>query len=214
MTSDVNEPVAARQVRVRSRPRPAEVRSRILAAAAGVFAQRGFTAASVDEVAAAAGFTKGAVYSNFENKDDLFFALLGEQVKARIAVARQALAEAGGSSQEQMWVMGEALSRVLTADRDWQLLFLEFWQRAVREPAVGRRFAAHREGMRTLIAEAFRNESQRRGATLALPPERMATVALALSNGLAIEELASPGTVPPTLLSEVLVRLSDGPAAG
>src|ERR1035438_3365086 len=50
-------------------------REHLLAAAAEVFAERGFHGASLDEVAAVAGFTKGAVYSNFKNKEDLFLAL-------------------------------------------------------------------------------------------------------------------------------------------
>jgi len=53
-----------------------QTREYLLQAAARVFAERGFHGASLDEVAAAAGFTKGAVYSNFKNKEDLFLALL------------------------------------------------------------------------------------------------------------------------------------------
>ena len=55
-----------------------QTREHLLAAAAEVFAERGFHGASLDEVAAVAGFTKGAVYSNFKNKEDLFLALLKE----------------------------------------------------------------------------------------------------------------------------------------
>src|SRR5271168_2584331 len=52
-----------------------QTREHLLAAAAQVFGERGFHGASLDEVAAVAGFTKGAVYSNFKNKEDLFLAL-------------------------------------------------------------------------------------------------------------------------------------------
>src|ERR1700674_3832781 len=52
-----------------------QTRDHLLAAAAEVFAERGFHGATLDEVAAVAGFTKGAVYSNFKNKEDLFLAL-------------------------------------------------------------------------------------------------------------------------------------------
>ena len=62
------------------RPRRAEVRTRILDAAAAVVAERGLAAASLDQVAAAAGFTKGAVYSNFASKDELFLALMAAEV--------------------------------------------------------------------------------------------------------------------------------------
>ena len=61
-------------VRVR-RPGRAAVRRRLLDAALEVFAERGYASANLDQVAAAAGLTKGAIYSNFASKDDLFFAM-------------------------------------------------------------------------------------------------------------------------------------------
>ena len=61
-----------------------QTRDHLLDAAAQVLAERGFHGASLDEVAAAAGFTKGAVYSNFKNKEDLFLALLETLLGPRV----------------------------------------------------------------------------------------------------------------------------------
>src|SRR4029453_6308711 len=61
-----------------------QTRARLLEAAGQVFARRGFHAATLDEVAEAAGYTKGAVYANFANKDGLFLALLDQRVAAQL----------------------------------------------------------------------------------------------------------------------------------
>jgi AcrR family transcriptional regulator len=63
----------------RQRPTRAQTRQRLLQAAGEVFAQRGYDRASLDDIATAAGLTKGAVYSSFAGKDDLFYALMRER---------------------------------------------------------------------------------------------------------------------------------------
>ena len=68
-----------------------QTRDHLLAAAAHVFAERGFHGASLDAVAAAAGFSKGAVYSNFKNKEDLFLALLESSYLRELASLRATL---------------------------------------------------------------------------------------------------------------------------
>jgi AcrR family transcriptional regulator len=82
--SGPNPPSAAR---IR-RPTRQEVRRRLLDAALEVFAEQGFDTANLDQVAAAAGLTKGAIYSNFTGKDDLFYAMMAEQVLARVESIR------------------------------------------------------------------------------------------------------------------------------
>src|SRR6478609_1674238 len=109
------------------RPRKDEVRGRVLRAAGAVFAERGFAAATLDQVAAAAGFTKGAVYSNFGSKDELFLALMEAEAADRVDVVENSLRETGDLAGA-LAAVGAELSR---RDSTWQLLFLEFWQRAV-----------------------------------------------------------------------------------
>src|SRR6266403_1869396 len=60
-------------------------RSTLIDAAADVFAKRGFHAASLEEIAEAAGFTRGAIYKNFENKEELFFAVIERRVDAQLS---------------------------------------------------------------------------------------------------------------------------------
>src|ERR1700710_2095951 len=120
------------------RPRREEVRTRILDAAASVVAERGLAAASLDQVAAAAGLTKGGVYSNFASKDELFLALVQEATSRRVTEVTAALA--GASDLDAALA---AVSAALAApDPSVQLLFVEFWQRAVRDPDVRAAFVA------------------------------------------------------------------------
>ena len=67
------------------------VRRRLLDAALEVFAERGFDTAKLDQIAAAASLSKDAIYSNFASKDDLFYAMMAEQVSVRVASANRAV---------------------------------------------------------------------------------------------------------------------------
>ncbi len=186
-------------------PRPSKeaVRSRVLQAAGEVFAERGFAAASLDQVAAAAGFTKGAVYSNFASKDELFLALMTDQVQRRVAGVEAALAVATDLPAALAAVNAE-LSR---QEATWQLLFLEFWQRAVRDPDVRRRFVASRRELRSRIAATVARFLAEHPAPTGWDAESLTLVVIALSNGLAVEALPDPDAVPEGLLARVLADL-------
>ncbi|WP_158548480.1 TetR/AcrR family transcriptional regulator [Blastococcus sp. TF02A-26] len=185
------------------RPTRADVRARVLEGAREVFADRGFAAASLDHVAAAAGFTKGAVYSNFAGKDELFLALMEDEVAARLAAVETAMAAARD--------LPEALSAVATElhrlDPRWQVLFLEFWQRAVREPAVRPAFVAARRAVRDRVTGVVAGFLAERGVG-GWDAQSLAVVVLALVHGLAVETLSDPDAVPGDLLPRVLARLT------
>ncbi|MGV1047156.1 MAG: TetR/AcrR family transcriptional regulator [Solirubrobacterales bacterium] len=191
----------------RRRPRRAEVRQRLLDAAGEAFAALGYDASSIDEIARRAGLTKGAVYSNFESKEALFFALLGEQVTARIALV-EGLRPAEQPAAEGIRAIGDALMAAVADDPEWQLLFIEFWQRSIRDPEARERFVPQRRRLRRLISDAIRLRSEEIGLALPLPPEQLATVVLSLSNGLAIEYLLDPESVPRELFGDVLTALA------
>jgi AcrR family transcriptional regulator len=179
------------------------VRARILAAAAEVVAERGLAAASLDQVAAAAGFTKGAVYSNFASKDELFLTLLEEQVARRVATVEEALREAR-NVPEALAAVGAELTR---PDPAGQLLAVEFWQRAVRDEGVRAAFVRSRQGLRARVAEVVAEFLRVRPVTAGWDATSLTLVVVALANGLAMEELAEPGVVPPDLVPRVLGSL-------
>jgi AcrR family transcriptional regulator len=185
------------------RPRKNEVRSRVLQAAGEVSAERGFAAASLDQVAVAAGFTKGAVYSNFVSKDELFLALMTDEVARRVDVVETVLRQAA-DLPGALAAVGAELSR---RDATWQLLFLEFWQRAMRDPAVRRAFVASRRDLRARVAEVVARFLAEHPVRTGWDAESLTVVLIALSNGLAVEALPDPDAVPDDLLTRVLADL-------
>jgi AcrR family transcriptional regulator len=185
------------------RPRKEEVRARVVRAAAGVFAERGFAGASLDQVAAAAGFTKGAVYSNFGSKDELFLALMQAEVTARVDAVEQAL-QATTDLPGALAVVGAELSR---RDAGWQLLFLEFWQRAVRDPGVRESFVASRRDLRARIAVVVDRFLAAHPARAGWDAGTLTLVLVALTHGLAIEGVPDPDAVPADVLPRVLAGL-------
>jgi AcrR family transcriptional regulator len=181
----------------------AEVRTRVLDAAAKVFADRGFAEASIDDIAAAAGFTKGAVYSNFASKDELFFALMDQQIAVRTALAKQltGLLPTGRALAQDI---GQHVAAAISTNRDWQLLFVEYWQRAMRDPATRERFVAHRRELHRLITEEVQHWLDTANLQTTTTARSIMFALLGLSNGLAIEELLDPGAVPPNLIGELI----------
>jgi AcrR family transcriptional regulator len=183
----------------------AEVRQRILQAATSEFAGKGFAGTTIDAIADAAGFTKGAVYSNFGSKDDLFFALLDLQIERRVE-AVSALADKAGARPSAKDV-GDLLMAGLLENRDWQMLFAEYWLRAMRDPAVRVRFTEHRRSMRASIEDAVRRLDTKDIDTKGIDPATATVLILALSNGLSIEEFSDPGSVPHDLFGTVLAAV-------
>jgi AcrR family transcriptional regulator len=190
------------------RPRREATRRRLLDAAVRVFAERGFDAASLDQVAARAGFTKGAVYSNFTSKDELFFALMDDQIRRRVDAVR-ALVPQGSAADpvDSLHRIGHLLTEAFTDQRDWQLLFLDFWRRAVCDSSVRPQFLQHRRALRTAISQAIREVLPAGAAFGDHNGNDLVTVVLALSNGLAIERLTDPDVVNNDLFGRILAAL-------
>jgi AcrR family transcriptional regulator len=185
------------------RPPRGEVRERLLATALSVFTERGYDRSTLDQVSAAAGFSKGAVYSNFASKDELFLALMDRQVEDYLARIRNVLAGTRDDSSGRL--AGDALTGMLTQDREWQLLFLDYVGRATRDPRMRAHLATHRKHVRDLVTESVRDAlgEDRNG----LDAASTAVMLLALSNGLAIERFIDPDAVPDALLGTILATL-------
>lgn len=183
--------------------RKEDTRARLLASAARVFARRGFHAASVEEVAEDAGFSKGAVYSNFESKEDLFLAMVEARFRDRLTAIRAAVAEPGAPG-EQARRSGDSFIRTLASDPEWPAVFMEFWAYAQRDPSVRRRFAAQVSGLRTAVAEILAARAAELGVGLPLPAEQLATMTFAMATGFAMERQLDPGAVPDELLGTML----------
>jgi AcrR family transcriptional regulator len=199
----------ARRPNRQRRPKREEVRQRLLEAAARVFARRGYAEATLEEVATEAGFSKGAVYSNFASKEEVFYALLRERVAERVEKVHHAI-ESASTLQEMGAAAGRAGGEAVDEEADWHLLFLEFVTRAARQPALRDELGQQRIELRLLIAEEVRDRLRVLGVEPSLPAEQLANVMLALSNGLAIEQLVQPEGVDPDLFEQTVELITVG----
>ena len=139
-------------------------RQHLIDAGAVVFSQRGYAGASLDEVAAAAGFTKGAVYSNFKNKEDLFVAVLEDRLQGQIRAIEDLLADDPRPAAEQLATIRELVSPHETGN--WTVLYLEFLVYAARNPAARAQVAAYRRRSRDAVERLVTREWGRLGTAI------------------------------------------------
>ena len=183
-------------------------RRQILDAAIRVFARRGYIGASIGEIAAEAGFSKGAVYWNFASKEELFFALLDEldeRLRALIYFSARAPADKDIATE-----LSRGVSTVLEGARDVVLLFHEYSALAVRDPKLSARYAERNARLRAELASSMASYYAAKGVPLAVPAEHIATVVIALVDGLSIQQLTEPAAVPEDLFGQTLSLIDDG----
>ncbi|KNC20291.1 hypothetical protein AC792_01825 [Arthrobacter sp. RIT-PI-e] len=179
----------------RRRPRREDVRAGLLAAAREVFEEIGYVAARLDAIAERAGYTKGAVYSNFGSKQELFATLLGERL-ADTAADVLAQVEELTTLEETVQHAARYLARNVIREQRWHTLVVEFALQAGRDPEVGDVFREDRRTRRTLLAATLAERAGAFGAPS--DPEHytvFATVLLATVNGMAVECAADPEAV-------------------
>ena len=188
-------------------------RRRLLDAAAEVFAHRGFAATSLDEVAEVAGFSKGAVYSNFAGKEDLFLSVLDEHVTRQMLDIRGEI-DVTHTAGEQVMEAGQRFMDLFQRERAWYLLSFEFLVYAARNPEFQVEFAARQRAQREAVVAMLKENAAAMEIPMSLPPERMAVALEALANGIAFAKLADEQGVPDDLVGElfaVLVLPSEQP---
>jgi AcrR family transcriptional regulator len=179
-------------VRLSRAERREQTRQELVTAAEACFVTRGFHATSVDQVAERAGYTKGAVYSNFASKEDLFFAVYERRVEQTLTEVVPSLRQAGAEHAFD-WLATGTIER---RDRDdsWLAVFFEFWAHALRHPELRERFAAIHARFLEPLAEAVRALAEDRG--LALPADVTAGQVVlawnAMEVGLGLERLTQP----------------------
>ncbi|MFT3866636.1 MAG: TetR/AcrR family transcriptional regulator [Solirubrobacterales bacterium] len=188
------------------RPTRAQTRARILEAAGEIFTSRGYEGASIDEVAAAAGLTKGAVYSSFAGKDELFFALVADRLDQRLALVAD-LDDGERDMRDLLEKAEDDLAVLFTTQADWHRLFIECWARAMHDPERRVDWARRRRAARAVITDFFERAQAGSGERLPFPAADLALVSMALSNGLAMEHIADPDSVDPGLFARTLARL-------
>ena len=193
------------------RPHRDEVKNRILVAATENFERDGYAGASLRRIASDAGFTKGAVYSNFGSKPDLFGQVCTERLASGerdVVDALSPILSSGGSPDEVMRQISEKLTEILLEDAPWQVILAEF-----------RALARHDEE----IAEAYTKLQKQRIAQLVdlttqycvldrvksaedANPRSLAVVVLSLVNVLALEFSVASAVIDQQVITDVIER--------
>jgi AcrR family transcriptional regulator len=194
--------------------RRAQTREQLVDAADRLFRRDGFHATAVDAVADEAGYTKGAVYSNFASKEELFFAVYERRVADRVAELDR-LAEAAPSARAALTEAVESAGR--RSEDGWMAVFFEFWAHVLRHPEHRERFAAlHRRGLAPFV-RAVEEFAREQDVEPPLPPALLATAHLALGNGLQLERLTRPDEIDIEAIERatwLLARAAAQPAEG
>jgi AcrR family transcriptional regulator len=183
-------------------------RAALLASARRVFLERGYHGASVDQIADAAGFSTGVVYSQFGGKADLFLALLEARIAERAAGnARAVEGLAGDAGLSRLLAHAASVDR---AEPEWGLLVIEFRVHAARDPELGRRYAAVHQRTLAGMERAVTGLYQRAGQTPPLPPADLARLLVAVGAGARLEQAAEPDSSQAALLVKQLGQLITG----
>lgn len=180
-------------------------RERLLDAAAEVFKRQGYNGASLEAVADAAGYTKGAVYSNFATKADLFVALLERYVDAEAQIQGTEFAEA--TIGEFIDGLDDIFRRQVADDPGWVVLQIEFWLAAVRDPAIRERLLAGSPDRQRRSAETIEAQLAADGITAPFTGSELSLLMNALATGMAIQYALDPDSVEPRLLVRAARRL-------
>lgn len=195
----------------RHREKTGLTRSRFLQAAEKIFARDGFDASKLEEIAAAAGYTRGAFYANFNSKEDLFLALLEREITTRIEKMRQHVAKYAKPAQKLRALREFWLDMCL--DKRWSLLVLEFKLFAVRHPDVKTRLAAMHRRLVSSGVELLQDIMSTLGRQN-FSAYAVGMAFFALSNGLTVENMLDRSGMPEDAVRKILVTFFDALMAG
>ncbi|MFM0247977.1 TetR/AcrR family transcriptional regulator [Paraburkholderia sediminicola] len=163
-----------------------QTRAHLLAAAKRLFVERGFGATSLRDIAAEAGYTQGAFYSNFASKEDLFVELMRERSKTQMTDIARTLSDPSASADDILNAL-EIWAQTLDAEPEWSVLGVEFKLQGRRNPVFATAsqalLDAHRDGLAYCIGQIFARLDR-------VPPESPTVLAasfMGLSQGLALQ---------------------------
>jgi AcrR family transcriptional regulator len=180
----------------------ARTRQQLLDAAARTFAQKGYGGASVEEIAESAGYSTGALYSNFASKEQLFLELMSARASRRITAVAEILE--ADDAEDPIEALARLMERTADRNQDTDLMALraEFWLYAVRNPDAMEALVAQRrdqvDGLTSVITAAM----ERWGAPADVSATELATVVLAMFQGLVRQRRIDPARVSGDLFAQ------------
>ena len=172
----------------RPKRRRAETVERLLDAALETFAEIGFAAASVEDICSRGGFTRGAFYSSFRTRDELFAALYARETERELARVAEQLTGIEDESDPVAAGVERCLS-TFRADRTWVLVKTEYTLHAARHPEAAEALREHTAALRDQLTALIESTAARSGLALAVPAADLARILLALHDGVVVHEV-------------------------
>jgi AcrR family transcriptional regulator len=160
-------------------------------AALALFAQSGFERATVDQIVARAGFSKGAFYAHFRSKEELFLHILERRLERNLERV-QLLCRSDGPAAVWLTQLLETLIDVSPESQPMRSLSMEYMAHGMRHPQIGARIAAMHERWRDLFAATLRRSPEHREGRMRGTPEAIATTFVALIDGLIVQIALDP----------------------
>mgnify|MGYP002737934259 CR=1 FL=1 len=192
-----------------------QTRQRLMDAAVGVFAEKGIEGASVEEISEAAGFTRGAFYSNFDSKDALCFALQGAITERFLESVQVTVKRVAATERQQMApadLIDLAIDTFLTiqpSDRPTILLLMEMQLYALRHPDFAELHTALQSQTLHEFSEVLSSTLADHGLSLSLPTDQVVDILHAVHHATQANALLRPSTPSPlgTQLKALLAAL-------
>jgi AcrR family transcriptional regulator len=200
---------AKRRKRLRRQERRELTRSQLLDAAERVFAREGYRGASVEAIAEEAGYSHGAIYSNFKGKADLFLVLVEERIDARLTSVFEA-ADSELSQGDAPLETARRFLAILQEEPEAMTLLVDFWNQAIRDPEAAGRFAERHARLRTIVGRIVEGALRDQGLELTISRDQVATVLITFCNGFTIERLADPEAAPDELYAQAVAAILRG----
>jgi len=190
------------------RPTREQTRQRLFEAAAEVFEKRGIGATSVESICSAAGFSRGAFYSNFASKDELITAMLADHIEQTVARHLQLLAQYRDPA-----AFITALAAMDHSEQDplgrSPLLHIELILHTARDPERRTELAQLMQARRALIAEIIRATSLTASDATPEHLERLCGLLLAIEDGFRLHRLIDPASTPPDSFLRAVSELQE-----
>jgi AcrR family transcriptional regulator len=189
----------------------ARTRSALLSSAAKLICREGITEASVEDVAADAGYTKGAFYANFKSKEEMFLVMLDERFAAELE-RLEAHLPGEGAPAEEVRESAEDFLEFIRSDPEWPRLYFEFVVYASRNPEFRQELATRNRAMRERVAEIIRNWAADFSSEPPFSFEEIATMLFWMADGFLVGQLIEPD-IDPKLYGTMNATLFGGIAA-
>jgi len=196
--------------RLSRKEKQAKTRSSLMKSAAKIFCRHGMERASIDQVAEDAGYTKGAFYANFKNKEELFLAMLDEHFQEHIEEVERAFADSDESPPEQARHAAADFVRSLHADPERSRLFHEFIGYGMRDEDFRQELLTRFATLRDRFERVYQRRADELGLELDIPMDRIVRMVLAMADGFALWQRLEPEAVDDRLFEDMIELFTIG----